>query len=398
MDLFRPQLIGLALLSVCATTAIAQQNVPFANGIPVAPEMPIPPMPDSIEYHTAEGMDIRVVTVARGIARPWSIAFLPNDVMLVTETHGKLRVIRNGQLDPEPVAGVPEVKPLRRSGLLDIALHPDFANNDYVYLTYHKALPDDDSALALARGRWNGKALTGVADLFITDPGSGSISRIVFGPDGALYMSTAGGDAQDPGTHAGKVLRLNDDGTVPTDNPFVGKAGYKPEIFTLGHRSTLALAVHPGTGQIWQNENGPNGGDEINILTAGGNYGWPVVSLGRTYQGPWHSDNFQQEGFIDPVVFWMPSIAVSGMAFYTGDKLPKWQGDIFVGAMRMGEIIGTGHIQRILLNENMQELRRESLLVDWRHRMRDVRQGPDGLLYVLVDDDDGAVLRIEPAN
>lgn len=392
------RLLAPALLICLASPTHAQQDVPFANGIPVAPELPIPPMPDRIEYATAEDQDIRVVTVARGIEHPWSIAFLPGDLMLVTQTHGGIRAIRNGKLDPMPVAGAPEVMPLRRSGMLDLALHPDFDDNRLVYMTYHKPLGDDQGALALARARWDGEGLVGLEDLFVSTPGAGTISRIVFGPDGTLYMTTNGGDAQDPGDFGGKVLRFNDDGSVPEDNPFVGRPGYKPEIFTLGHRGPIGLAVHPGTGQIWQNENGPNGGDEINILVPGGNYGWPVVSLGRTYQGPWHAENFQQEGFIDPIVYWMPSIAVSGMAFYTGDKLPKWKGDVLVGALRTGEIIGTGHIQRILFNQDMQELRRESLLVDWRHRMRDIRQGPDELLYVLVDDDDGAVLRIEPAN
>ena len=388
----------VGLLMATATTSLAQQAVPFANGIPVAPELPIPALPDKpVEYQTAEGQKIRVSVVTRGIEHPWSIAFVSASVWLVTQTHGGLRVVRNGVLDPDPVPGVPDVKPLRRSGLLEVTLHPRFAENQYVYLTYHKALPDDKGALALARGTWDGKALTAVRDLFVTLPDSGSISRLAFGPDGKLYMSTAGGDAQDPSTHAGKILRLNDDGSVPNDNPFVGRDGYRPEIFTLGHRSPLGLAVHPGTGQIWEAENGPNGGDEINILVPGGNYGWPLVSLGRTYQGPWHSQKFQQEGFIDPVVYWTPAIAVSGLAFYTGDKLPKWRGDVFVGGLRTGEIIGTGQIQRILFNERMEELRREALLTDWRHRMRDIRQGPDGLLYVLVDDEDGAILRIEPA-
>jgi glucose/arabinose dehydrogenase len=390
--------LSLITFTLAATMAPrAQQTVPFANGIPVAPELPIPAMPEEpVEYVTAEGMPIRVSVVTRGISHPWSIAFLPNDVWLVTQTHGGLRVVRNGVLDPTPVAGVPEVKPLRRSGLLEVTLHPSFASNGFVYLTYHKGLPDDKGALTLARGRWDGKALLDVRDLFTTLPDSGTVSRMIFGPDGKIYMSAAGGDAQDPSTHAGKILRLNDDGSVPSDNPFVGREGYRPEIYTLGHRTTLGLAAHPGTGQIWQAENGPNGGDEINVLVPGGNYGWPLVSLGRTYQGPWHAQKFQQEGFIDPIVYWMPSIAVSGLTFYTGDRLPRWKGDVFVGGLRTGEIIGTGQIQRILLNENMEELRREALLTDWRHRMRDVRQGPDGLLYVLVDDEDGAILRIEP--
>ncbi len=372
--------------------------MPFANGIPVAPELTVPPVPEHVvEYQTAEGQDIRVTVVARPLVHPYSIAFLSNGVMLVTEKDGRLRVIRDGVLDPAPAPGVPEVKANRRSGLNDLALHPSFEQNRFVYFTYHKPLPDDESAMALARGRWDGTALRDVTDLFLTEVGAGDRSRLVFGPDGTVYMSTNGEGAQDPASHGGKILRLRDDGGVPADNPFVGVEGYKPEIFTLGHRTTLGLAVHPGTGEIWQNENGPNGGDEINILRPGANYGWPLVSLGRTYQGPWHSQKFQAEGFEDPIVYWMPSIAVSGLAFYTGDALPKWKGDVFVGSLRTGEIIGTGHIERILFNERMEELRRESLLVDWRHRMRDIRQGPDGLLYVLVDHEDGALIRIEPA-
>jgi glucose/arabinose dehydrogenase len=204
--------------------------------------------------------------------------------------------------------------------------------------------------------------------------------------------------AQDLGDLGGKVVRLRDDGTVPPDNPFAGKAGYKPEIYTLGHRSSLGLAVNPTTGQMWLNENGPNGGDEINVLKPGANYGWPVVSYGRQYPGPWQqNDRPGHVGFEPPIVLWIPSIAVSGMEFYTGDKLPKWKGDVFVGSLRTGEIIGTGHFERILFNEKMEELRRESLLKDWGHRVRDLKQGPDGLIYALLDDDDGAVLRIEPA-
>jgi glucose/arabinose dehydrogenase len=248
----------------------------------------------------------------------------------------------------------------------------------------------------------NGKALTGVRDVFVTSDTS-SVSRLAFGRDGKLYVTTFGnaGDgsnAQNPMSHAGKVLRLNDDGTVPSDNPFSGRDGYKPEIFTLGHRSTLALVVHPTTGELWEVEQGPNGGDEINVLKPGANYGWPLVSTGRTYQGPWQSQGFSRQGFEDPIVYWTPSIATSGLAIYTGDKLANWKGDAFVGGMRMGEIPGTGHLQRIRFNDKQEELRREMLLVDLRQRIRDVRQGPDELLYLLTDEDDGAILRIEPAN
>ncbi|HYR83119.1 MAG TPA: PQQ-dependent sugar dehydrogenase [Terriglobia bacterium] len=383
-----------------ATVGGAQQRVPFRNNIPIAPQgISARPLPDKpVEFQTAEGQDIRVVVVTKGLSHPWGLAFLPDGNILVTERPGRLRIIRNGALDPQPIAGVPEVRAAGLSGLMDIALHPRFAENGFVYLTYTKATPDTQTTIALSRGRWNGSALTESRDIFVAGPGTTGASRIAFGRDGSLFMTTGGvnNGAQDPNSHAGKVLRLRDDGTVPADNPFIGKPGYKPEVYSLGHRNALGLAVHPGTGELWENENGPNGGDEVNIIKPGGNYGWPIVSYGRTYPGPRQSEQPWQPGFEQPVVFWVPSIAISGLAFYTGDRLPKWKGDVFVGGQRTGEIPGTGHLERILFNENMEELRRESLLVDLRQRIRDVRQGPDGLLYLLTDADDGAVLRIEP--
>jgi glucose/arabinose dehydrogenase len=398
----RSWLVWVPIAFLSATAGAAQQKVPFRNNIPVAPQgIPVPPLPDKpVQFHTAEGQDVRVSVVVQGLAHPWGLAFLPDGSMLVTERVGRLRIIRNGVLDPQPIAGVPVVRAAGLSGLMDIALHPRFAENGFVYLTYTKPVGGDQTTLALARGRWNGGALTDVRDVFVAGPGTGGGSRIAFGHDGALFMTTGGGGgngAQDPNSHAGKVLRLTDDGGVPSDNPFVGRAGYKPEVYSLGHRNSLGLAVHPRTGDVWQNENGPNGGDEINVIRAARNYGWPLVSYGRTYPGPWQSQQFWKEGFEQPIVFWVPSIAVSGMAFYTGTRLPKWKGDVFVGGMRTGEIPGTGHLERILFNENMEELRRESLLVELRQRIRDVRQGPDELIYLLTDADDGAVLRIEPA-
>jgi aldose sugar dehydrogenase len=393
------------LLTIAVLPIAAQQKVPINNGIPVAPSgLPTAVLPDKpVEYRTAEGQNIRVSVVARGLTNPWSLAFLPDASMLVTERAGRLRAIRNGVMDPAPVAGVPESRSAGLCGLFDIVLHPRFAENGFVYLSYDKprGTGPGGTVLAVARGKWDGKALTEVRDIFIAE-GASCVSRMAFGRDGMLYVSTFGSvgeNAQRPDSYAGKVLRLRDDGSAPPDNPFAGKPGYKTEIYTLGHRSTLGLAVHPGTGQIWELEMGPNGGDEINVLRPGGNYGWPLISFGRTYPGPWQSKQFQQDGFENPVVFWMPSISTSGLAFYTGTRLAKWKGDVFVGGMRYGEIPGTGQLQRILFNENMEELRREPLLVDLRLRIRDVRQGPDELLYLLVDDaKDGAVLKIEPAN
>lgn len=405
---FKPTVLAwsatLFVCMACAETGYAQHAVPFENGRPVAPQgLVIPPLPERpVEYATAEGQNIRVVVVAKGLEYPYSLAFLPDGGILVTERTGRLRIIRDGVLDPQPVAGGPPSVYRGQSGVpgavhgyMDIALHPRFSENGFVYLTYAKPLMEDRYRLALARGRWDGRGLAEVSDIFI--PEGGIRSRIAFGHDGMLFMTTNGDAAQDPNSHAGKVLRLTDEGKVPSDNPFVGREGHRPEVFSLGHRAPLGLAVHPVTGELWLAENGPNGGDEINIVRPGRNYGWPIVSYGRTYPGPWHSDYPTHENFEPPIVFWMPSIAVSGLTFYTGDALPRWKGDVFVGALRTGEIPGTGHIERILFNENVEELRRESLLVELRQRIRDIRQGPDGFLYLTTDQEEGAVLRIEPA-
>ncbi len=400
-----PQALAcLTVLFLGNVVVSAQQQVPFQGNIPLAPtgleSRALPSGP--LTYDTAEDMDIQVSVAAGGLTFPFSLAFLPNGDMLVTERTGNLRIVRNGVVDPDPVPGVPESVYQGQSGLpgavhglMDIALHPQFDQNGYVYLSYTKPL-DEGRTIGLARGRWNGEALTGTEDIFVPQSGGGA-ARFAFGPDGTIFMTVGGRGPQDPGSHGGKVIRLEDDGSVPDDNPFVGMEGYAPEIYSMGHRTALGLAIHPGTGEVWQNENGPNGGDEINIIRPGLNYGWPIVSYGRTYQGPWQAETPDHTGYEGPVVFWMPSIAVSGMAFYTGDRLPKWKGDVFVGGLRYGEIPGTGQLHRILFNENMEELRREVLLADLRQRIRDVRMGPDELLYVVTDEADGAILRIELA-
>jgi len=402
--------VGLAGLTMMCLSAVpswlaAQQAVPFENGVPLAPAGFEPQaIPDAaIEYNTAEVMRIRVVPLARGLVNPWSLAFLPDGTLLVTEKEGRLRLIRRDALDPKPVPGVPAVRVQGRSGLMDVVLHPQFASNQLLYFSYLKPVGTErQSAVTVARGRFDGSAVTGLTDIFTTGVGVSGPSRLAFGRDGKLYVTTpSSGDgmsSQDPGSYAGKVLRLNDDGSVPTDNPFVGRSGHRPEVFTLGHRNALGLAVHPTTGEMWQSEMGPNGGDELNILKRGANYGWPLVSLGRSYPGPWQSQTFSKEGMESPVVYWTPSISLSGLAFYTGSKLPKWKGDIFVGGQRTGEIPGTGHLERVLVNDKLEELRRESLLVPLGMRIRDVRQGPDELLYVLVDHENGGVLRIEPSS
>jgi len=357
---------------------------------------------------TAEQHKIKVSIVAGGLANPWSLAWLPDGSMLITERAGRLRLLhKDGVLDPTPVSGVPTVKAQRLSGLMDVVLHPRFAENHLVYLTYSKGRADGMLATALARGRLEGMALTDVKDLFVAEPwwdgAGGSASCLAFGRDGMLYMTTGSGgganvaQGQEKNIHKGKILRLRDDGTVPKDNPFVNDPSFKPEIYTWGHRNSLALIVHPVTGELWNSENGPNGGDEVNVIKAGKNYGWPVVSLGRAYEGPWQG-RFEKDGMEGPLVYWMPAVAVSGMAIYTGDRFPAWKNNLLIGAMRAGEIPNTGHLERVVFNEKTEEIRRESLLWELRQRIRDVRQGPDGLLYLLTDENPGALLKIEPSS
>ena len=376
-----------------------------ADGAGQLPGLPAVPLPDEPRiFATAEEPQVRVVVVTRGLEHPWGLAFLPDGGLLVTERPGRLRIVRDGVLDPEPVAGVPEVYTQGLAGLMDVALHPEFAENRLVYWTYSK--PAGEGAwVTLARGRLTDHGLADVEDLFSSDPvGGTAASRVVFAPDGSLYMTvggafgaaTGGPRAQDPADTVGKVVRLLDDGGIPDDNPFVGRDGYRPEIYSLGHRNQLGAAVHPETGEFWANENGPLGGDEVNRIRPGGNYGWPVVSYSREYSGGRVADRTFQEGMEPAEIVWLPSIAPSGMAFYDGDRFPNWRGHLFVGSLRTGMIRNTGHLERIVFNEQGQEARREWLLTELRQRIRDVRQGPDGLLYVLTDADDGAILRLEP--
>ena len=376
-----------------------------------------PPLGDGpFLFDSYEQRGLRAVVMARGLSHPWSIAFLPDDVILITERQGRLRVVRHGKLELEPVAGIPAVTSLgTMAGLMDIALHPNFAQNKWIYISYHKPMgtaktvdgTNRDAPVAsnsILRGTWDGKGLTDIHDIFVADDVDMEASRIAFGPDGLLYMGIGGPGtgskismdrAQGTNDLAGKVLRMKDDGSVPPDNPFVGKVGYKPYIFSVGHRVELGLAFNPYTNELWETENGPNGGDEMNIIRAGRNYGWPIVSYGRDYNGPRFSPTLP--GMEDPIVYWVPSIATSGLAFYTGDRFPGWKRNVFVGGMREGEIARSGQIQRIVFNDKWEEMRREPLLRELHQRVRDIRQGPDGLLYFITEEDQAALLRIEPA-
>jgi aldose sugar dehydrogenase len=368
------------------------------------------PLSDEPQVFKSGETSYRVVPT-KGLVRPWALAFLPSGDILITERGGRLRIVHNGMLDQQEIAGMPAVLHHRAFGLMDIALHPRFAENHVVYFTYSKPKTGetDVASAALLRARYDGgHTLSDVQDVFVSNAftDQASMSRMVFGRDGKIYMAIgmthpgkfgSAQDAQDPASHGGKILRLNDDGSAPTDNPFAGRPGYKPEIYALGIRNALGLIVHPQTGEIWDTENGPFGGDEINIIQAGKNYGWPVISYGRSYSGeriggtgPTLAEPCAP-GMEQPFLFWNPSIAAAGIVIYTGERFPQWKGHIFVGALRGNQL------QRVTIDaKGLPQRPWESMLTELKQRIREVRQGPDGLLYLLTDEDAGALLRIEP--
>lgn len=361
------------------------------------------------EVHESARHNFRVVTVADGLVNPWSIAWLPNGDMLVTEREGRLRIVREGRLLPEPVAGVPDVRARGQGGLLEVCPHPDFATNQLLYLSFAK--PNEDASLAttaVARGRFDGGRLVDVEEIFVADAWAAGnahfAGRLAFDPDGYLYLSVgdrgasanlmADHPAQSLEQHQGKILRLHDDGQLPADNPFVGRADAKPEIWSYGQRNPQGLAVHPLTGEVWENEHGPRGGDEVNLIRSGANYGWPVVSHGINYDGSVYSGETHRQGIESPVWAWVPSIATSGMLFYTGDQFPWWRGSLFVGGL-VGE-----RLARLTL-EGDRVVSTEMLLPGAVGRVRDVRQGPDGLIYLAIDGRRGpptAIVRLEPVS
>jgi len=339
----------------------------------------------------------KAITIANGLAYPWGMAFLPGGDLLVTERVGTLRRISNGVLSA-PLAGLPEIYAFGQGGLLDVALHPDFAKNQWVYLTY-SAGGYSGASTELARGRLLGNRLADTEVLFVARPKSSGGqhfgSRIRFLRDGSLLMTLGDRgkrpEAQNTGSHTGSTIRLNDDGSVPQNNPFVGHPGVKPEIFTLGNRNVQGLTLHPQTGLPWAHEHGPKGGDEINVLHAGKNYGWPVITYGVNYGvGTSIGVGTHKAGMEQPVYYWDPSIAPSGMDFYTGDKFPNWRGNLFVGALAYRLLTRLELDGKRILSE-------ERLLQNEFGRIRDVRNGPDGYLYLLTDDPDGRVIRLEPA-
>ena len=354
-------------------------------------------VPATAQTVSSERHDFRLTAVAEGLEHPWSLAFLPNGDLLVTERPGRLRVIRQGRLDPQPVKGLPEVSTGGQGGLLDVALHPAFADNGLIYLSYAGASVRGRGT-EVARARFDGGRLVDLETILEVRPRSSGGrhfgSRLAFAPDGTLFV-TAGerGDsdrAQDPTDLAGSVIRITDDGGVPPDNPFVGRDDAAPELYSYGHRNPQGLTVHPATGRLWAVEHGPRGGDELNLLSPGANYGWPVITYGESYAGFPIGEGTEKPGMAQPVRYWVPSISPSGLAFYTGEAFPSWRGNLFLGALS-----GRALVRLELDGERV--VHEERLLRDLGARIRDVRVGPDGFLYLLTDHSNGKVLRLEPA-
>ena len=348
--------------------------------------------------YTTDKQRFHLVRVTEGLEHPWGLAFLPDGRMLVTERPGRLRIVADGWLVPEPIAGVPEVWDDGQGGLLDVALHPGFAENGLVYLSYSSPDDDDDAATAVARGRLVGDRLEDVEEIYVAlprdDNGRHFGSRLVFA-DGYLFV-TAGdrGDsdrAQELDDPAGSIIRLHDDGRVPEDNPFVGTAGARPELYSVGHRNPQGMTLEAATGRLYAIEHGPKGGDELNLIEPRVNYGWPVITHGKSYMGFKIGEGTRKEGMAQPVHYWVPSISPSGLMIYDADRFPAWQGSFFAGALS-GELLVRLEVAggKVVVEERMLE--------DLEERFRDVRQGPDGLIYLLTDHPDGMLLRLEPAD
>jgi glucose/arabinose dehydrogenase len=373
-------LLVSSLIAIAPIVAIARAEAPRS------------PTPASIKG--AVGVD----TVARGLDHPWGLAFLPDGRMLVTERPGRLRIVdRSGRLS-EPVAGVPKVAAVGQGGLLDVALDPRFADNRFVYLSYAEPGTGGSAGTTVARGRLAATRLEDVQVIYRQAPKAASAahfgSRLVFAGDGTLFVTqgdrlTERGRAQDLSDGIGKIVRINRDGSVPPDNPFVGRTGARPEIWSYGHRNVQGAALHPQTGQLWTAEHGARGGDELNRVEAGKNYGWPVITYGVDYSGAKIGEGTAKPGMEQPVYYWDPVIAPSGMTFYTGDELRGWRGSLLIGSLRPGLLVR-------LTFENGRVVREERYLGERRERIRDVRQGPDGRVYLLTDSSDGRILRVVP--
>jgi aldose sugar dehydrogenase len=405
--------IRLAVTAVFAIAASASAVAQFPQATPLGEG------PWDID---TEAGTVHVSVLTREVESPWSLVFLPDGDVLLTERPGRLRVIRDGELDPKPVEGLPELINVSIGGLMGLALHPDFEDNRLIYFAYTKPHPDDSAltSVAVARARWDGgSSLADVEDVFVAKdwygaamaaennrccgqgPASGSYgARIVFDDDNRLYITSGdrnwGEKAQDPQSHLGKIIRLNDDGTVPEDNPYIGMDGYLPELYTIGHRNPTGLRFDPETGELWSTEFGPRGGDELNLIEAGENYGWMLITPGEHYDGAEKAlGSGGVDGYVDPVVAWPPGGNPGNLVVYRGDLFPAWRGDVLVAAMSR-----PGALVRVIVDEERNLVREERMLTELGQRMRDVVEAPDGRVFVLTEASPmaspGAILVLEP--
>ena len=397
--------IGLAsagiMIAACSvappnTAAVAPTAAPTAEASPVQAVSP---------SSTARGF--KQATVAEGLERPWGMAWLPDGSMLISEKAGRLRLLKNGVLEPTPIAGVPSVMSSGQGGLMDVSIHPRFAENRFLYLTYASGTADANRT-RIARARFDGKALQDLRVIFeVSQVKSGTQhfgSRILWLPDGTMLVAIGDGgnppvqlegdlirkQAQNLRSRLGKIVRLNDDGSIPRDNPFATNVNADPAIWSYGHRNIQGIAFDPGTKRVWVTEHGARGGDELNLAEAGKNYGWPLVTHSQEYAGGEISQERSRPGMVDPKVVWTPAAAPSGLAFYTGARFPAWRGNLFAGGLVSQDV------RRIELDAAGNVRSQEEISIG--QRVRDVRQSPDGLLYVLTDESNGKLIRLEPTN
>ena len=351
------------------------------------------------ESFSSEKHSYSLETVISGLDHPWAVEFLPDGRILVTELPGKLRIIENGKLLPEPVSGLPEIRATGQGGLLDVALDPEFESNQIIYISY-AGQGIGGIGTEVAKARLVNNALVDLKTIFVLSPKSDNGrhfgSRLLFADDGTLFITTGDrGDRSRPQNlddHAGSLIRINKDGSIPEDNPFIGKENVKPEIYTYGNRNIQGIAIHPDTRDIWSVEHGPQGGDELNLMKPGLNYGWPVITYGKNYViGTSIGEGTEKEGMEQPVHYWVPSIAISGMLFYQGDVFPEWKGNAFVSSLRYGELA------RLEMKDN-KVVKEERLIEGAVNRIREVKEGPDGFLYIITDERDGKLIRIKPAD
>lgn len=395
---------GIALGAIAACSF-----APTSNDVSNAQTTSSPVPPASSQTQTPAkiaAVNFRKATVVSGLEHPWGMAWLPDGAMLITERPGRLRVVRNGVLDPTPIAGVPTVLAFNQGGLMDVSLHPRFAENRLVYLTYSHGTRNANRT-RVARATFDGKSLQNVQVIFEVSQakpdGQHFGSRILWLPDGTMLVAIGDGgnppvelngdlirkQAQNLRSHLGKIVRLNDDGSVPRDNPFAANKNADPAVWSYGHRNIQGLAFDPTANRVWSTEHGARGGDELNLVQAGKNYGWPLVTYSKEYFGPEISNERSRPGLVDPKAVWTPAKAPSGLAFYTGNRFPQWQGNLFAGGLVSRDV------RRISLDASGKVVSQQQITIG--QRVRDVRQGPDGLLYILTDEPNGQLIRLEPS-